>query len=241
MYTKYLYQGRGFVKIRTREFLLSEYNKKYPEIIQDPTDRLKQYFADRGMDFDKALVKAKKKFDRILKNREYKTIRITLYEYPMKTDRPRHTMSGHTYSPNAHANRDYFSKALRKVIGDVKLINTPAEIQIDAYLEMPNQVPPDEVILYEMGVLKVEDTPDYDNIAKCYTDMQLSNLVIDDDLYYKATLRKFYSVLPRVEIMVRYIATHESDYVFKKLKNRKSIKEALSNGLIVFEKMKEVE
>lgn len=227
------------MKIKTREMLLAEYNAKYPETIQDPVTRLKRYFSDRGLNFEKALEKADKKLNRIIKSREYQTIRITLYEYPMKTDRPRHTMAGRTYSPNAKQNRDYFGNALKRVLKDIKLINTPAELTIDAYLEMPSQVPPDEVILYEAGVLKVESTPDYDNIAKCYTDMQLDNLVIDDDLYYKATIRKFYSVLPRVELTIRYLKTHESDYVFKKLKSRKSIKEALSNDQIDFVKMKE--
>ena len=69
--------------------------------------------------------------------------------------------------------------------------------------------------------------------------MQLENLVLDYDLYYKATIRKFYSVLPRVELTIRYLASHESDYVFKKLKTRKSVKEALSNNQIEFERMKE--
>ena len=227
------------LKIKSRNELLNEYNNKYPEQIQDPTSRLKKYFEDNDLDFDKALTKADKKLRAIIKNRSYKTVRITMYEYPMKTDRPRHTKFGSTYSPNAKLNRTYFSKALKKVLGDIKLISTPAEIQIDAYLEMPNRVPPDEVILYEAGVLKVEDTPDYDNIAKCYTDMQLENLDLDDDLYYKATIRKFYSVLPRVELTIRYLASHESDYVFKKLKTRKSVKEALSNNQIEFERMKE--
>lgn len=227
------------MKIKTRDSLLKEYNSKYTEIIEDPEERLRKYFSDRNMDFDKAVKKAKKKLQDIAANRSYKVIKITMYEYPMKTDRPRHTRMGVTYSPNAKQNRSYFEKAMKKVFQNLKMISTPAEIHIDAYLEMPNQVPPDEVILYEAGVLKVEDTPDYDNIAKCYTDMQLENLVLDDDLYYKAVIRKFYSVLPRVEITIRYLATHESDYVFKKLKNRKSVKEALLHNQIEFKKMKE--
>lgn len=228
------------MKIRSRDSLLLEYNDAYPRIIQDAEARLRQYFDDHDLNFNKALKKAKTKLQTIIETRSYKTVRITMYEYPMKTDRPRHTRFGRTYSPNAKANRRYFEKALEKVIQDLKLINTPAAIQIDAYLEMPNRVPPDEIILFEAGVLKVEDTPDYDNIAKCYTDMQLGNLILDDDLYYKAIVRKFYSVLPRVEITVRYLATHESDYVFKKLKNRKSIQDALSNNQIEFVKMEEL-
>lgn len=227
------------MKLKTRKSLLSEYNEKYPVAILDPEDRLMQYFKDHNMNFEKAKKKAAKKLNRIIKHREYKTIRITLLEYPMKTDRPRHTHNGHVYSPNAHDNRSYFEKALKKVVSDLKLINTPAEIRIDAYLEMPKQVPPDEVILYETKVLNVEDTPDYDNIAKCYTDMQLANLIVDDDLYYKAVICKYYSVLPRVEITIRFLAAHESDYVYKKLKNRKSIKEALLHNQIIFEKIEE--
>lgn len=225
-------------KIKTRAALLKDYNDKYPEIITDPEQRIISYFEKNNLDLSKALEKAKKKADVIISSRQYKVIQIILYEYPMKTDRPRHTMSGRTYSPNAKSNNEYLRSAIKDICESLKLIHTPAEIEIDAYLEMPHQMKPDEVILYEAKVLQVEDTPDYDNIGKCYTDMLKNNIILDDDIFWSGTVRKYYSLLPRVELRIIYITTHESDYVFKKLKSRKSVKEAISDGLIEFTKIK---
>lgn len=225
------------MKFKTRQQKLAEYNANYPDRIYDPEKCLRQYFLERKWDLEKATKKAQKKLNDILEYRQYETIRMVLYEYPMKTDRPR-VLLGHAFSPNAKDNHLYLEKAIKKLCRDIKLINTPAEIQIDAYMEMPMQVKPDEVILFEAKVLNVEDTPDYDNIGKCYTDMLKNTLITDDDIFHTGTVRKFYSVLPRVEIRITYLKSHESDYIYKKLKNRKSIKEMISTGQVSLEKIK---
>lgn len=224
------------MKIKSRKELLKEYTAKYSSVENDPAQRIKDYFENNNLNLDKAITKAIKKMQTIEENREYKTVHITMYEFPMKTDRPR-TFRGHTFSPNAAANHKYFGDAVSQICKHIKLINTPASIQIDAYMEMPNNVPPDEVILYEAKVLDVVDTPDYDNIGKCYTDIMKNNLISDDDIFHTGTVRKFYSLLPRVEITITYISDHESDYIFKKMKTRKSVKEAIKNGTIELRKL----
>lgn len=226
------------MKIKSRDKRIQEYNEKYTERISDPTDALRQYFVDRKWNLEKACHKAANKLAQIQKCREYESIHITMYEYPMKTDRPR-VFRGHTFSPNAAANHSYFEKAIKQVVKSFKLINTPAEIEIDAYLEMPSQMKPDEVILFEAKVLNPIDYPDYDNIGKCYTDMLKNVLVIDDDLFYKGTVRKFYSVTPRVEIYIRYLKQHESEYIYKKIKSRKSVKQAIKSGQCVMQRIGE--
>lgn len=224
------------MKIKTRDQRIREYNTKYTKRISDPEKALREYFVSRNWNLEKAIKKAKKKMLQIEEEREYETIHITMYEYPMKTDRPR-TFRGHTYSPNAAANHNYFEKAIKQVVKTFKLINTPAEVQIDAYIEMPSQVKPDEVILFEAKVLNPIDYPDYDNIGKCYTDMFKNVLAVDDDLFWKGTVRKFYSVTPRVEIMIRYLVKHESDFIYKKIKSRKSVKQAIETGQCVVKRM----
>lgn len=224
------------MKIKSRKDLLKEYSAKYSSIQADPTERIRDYFKTNNLNLDKAITKAIKKIETIEENRVYNTVHITMYEYPMKTDRPR-TFNGHTFSPNAAANHKYFGDAISQICKQIKLINTPATIQIDAYMEMPHNVSPDEVILYEAKVLDVVDTPDYDNIGKCYTDIMKNNLISDDDIFHTGIVRKFYSLLPRVEITITYIASHESDYIFKKMKTRKSVKEAIKNGMIELRKI----
>lgn len=217
------------MKFKSRKQLLKEYNEKYPIRIPDSTLALKHYFKTHGYNLEKAVRKATKKASQILERREYEHIRIVMYEYPMKTDRPR-TFGGRTFSPNAKDNHDYFEKAVKSVTKSFKLINTPAEIEIDAYLEMPSNVPPDEVLLFEADILNPIKYPDYDNIGKCYTDIQKNVLIIDDDIFYKGVVRKHFSVTPRVEIVIRYLTCHESDYIYKMIKNRKSVKELIKCG-----------
>lgn len=225
------------MKIKSRQEKLQEYNSKYPDREYDPDRVLRSYFKERKWDLNKACKKAAKKLEEINESREYETIRVVMYEYPMKTDRPRSTRYGHMYSPNAASNHEYFEKAIKKVAEAVKLITTPAEIEIDAYLEMPEQVKPDEVILFEAKAIDVVTTPDYDNIGKCYTDMLKNVFITDDDIFHTGIINKYYSILPRVEIRITYIKFHESDYIYKKLKTRKSIKELMDAGLISLGKL----
>ena len=225
------------MKIKTRKQKLLEYNEQYPVRDPEAVSRLETYIHNLK-NAEKWIRKAAKKALLIEERREYRTIHITLYEYPMKTDRPR-TVNGHTFSPNAAENKQYMRKAVSSIKKIVSLINTPASIVIDAYMEMPAQVSPDEVILFETKRLSPIDKPDYDNIGKCYTDMLTDVLITDDDIFSHGEINKWYSLLPRVEITIRYQTKHDSNYVFKKLRNRKSIREALENGTVKLEKLGE--
>ena len=225
------------MKIISREQKIREYNVKHPNRPDDSLECVKRYFSDKGLNLEKACEKASKKVARIIAERSYETIHIVLYEEPFATPRPRVTKSGRAFSPNASANKDYIVSAIGKIMETMKLISSPAEIRIEAYLEMPSNVPPDEVILFESKVLHPITKPDYDNIGKCYTDMLTGVVISDDDMFYKAEIVKYYSLLPRVEITITYLAKNESDYIYKKLKTRKTIKEGIESGRVVLEKL----
>lgn len=218
-------------KIKSRRTRMQEYEEAFPIRNPDALSRLESYLS-KQKNPDKILQKAADKAVQILEDREYESIHITLYEYPFQTARPR-TFKGHTFSPNAAENKAYFDTALHKVIETIKLINTPGEIEVEAYLEMPKAVPPEEVILFEARLLTPVEKPDYDNVGKCYTDMLTDVLIIDDDIFWRGEIKKFYSLLPRVEITIRYITKHESKYIYKKLKSRKTIKHGLETGQVV--------
>lgn len=223
------------MKIKSRSQKLAEYNEKYQGCTRDPVQAVKEYLS-KQKNPDKWVAKAHDKALIILEQREYETVRIVAYEYPMKTDRPR-TINGHTWSPNASENKSYFNDALSAVIDEIKLINTPGEIEIEAYLEMPEAVPPDEVILFEAKLLNPVDKPDYDNVGKCYTDVFTDVLTTDDDIFWRGEIRKYYSLVPRVHIVIRYIKKHESNYIYKKLKSRKSIKAGIAAGQVELTKL----
>ena len=219
------------MKIKNRKQRISEYNDKYQDRDLDIMKHLENYFKSRKWNFDKAVKKANMKAEKILEAREYETINLIFFEYPMKTERPRRA-GWKIYSPNAEENHSYFKEAWCNIVNDFKFINTPAEIEIKAYLEMPSAVKADEVLLFEAGVLDVLETPDYDNIGKCYTDMLKDILVVDDDLFHTGIIRKYYSVIPRVEVRITYLKQHESEFIYKKIKSRKRVKELEKGGLL---------
>ena len=220
-------------KIKSRRTRMKEYNDAYPIRNPDVIERLED-FLDTKKNPEKILKKALKRADELIESREYKTIHITLYEYPFSTMRPR-TFGGHTFSPNAAENKAYFKNALGKIAASFQLINTPAEIEVEAYLEMPKGIPADEVILFESKLLMPVTRPDFDNIIKCYMDMSTDVLTVDDDIFWRGELRKYYSLLPRVEIKIRFLGKHESKYIYKHLKDRKLIQEGLKSGQVKLE------
>ena len=60
----------------------------------------------------------------------------------------------------------------------------------------------------------------FDNVEKPYADMFTDNVWIDDIIVVDATIRKFYSVLPRVEIILQYqnhlYNKHQHDSMLKR-------------------------
>lgn len=224
------------MKIKSRDQRLREYNEVYPVRPSDSLELIEEYFKSHNLSLEKACDRASKKLKVIMDERSYESIHILLYEYPMETARAR-VVQGHAYSPNAAANKRYFEKAMEKVIETMRLITTPAEVRVDGYLEMPSTVPPDEVILFESKVLDVVSKPDGDNLIKAYLDMMTSVLTSDDDLFYHLEVNKYFSLLPRVDIYVDYLKKNESDYIYRKLKARKTIKEGIKAGRVVLEKL----
>lgn len=209
---------------------MERYNQTYPVRTEyDPTRAIDEYFKGNEKKKKKAFDKAAEKMKLIERELGYQTIHVVMYEYPMRTERPRTAFGGrHVYSPNAADNHSYFEKAVKSVIKTFKLINTPAEIHIEAYMEMPRAVKPDEVVLFELKALYPVDPPDYDNIGKCYTDMLKNVLIVDDDIFYRGSITKFYSLVPRVEFYITYQDKHTSDFIYKKICSRKSVKELVA-------------
>ena len=62
-----------------------------------------------------------------------------------------------------------------------------------------------DTYLAELGLIRPLLKPDFDNIAKKYSDMYNGNVWLDDSLVIDGRIRKYYSILPRVEIRLRYI------------------------------------
>ena len=65
-------------------------------------------------------------------------------------------------------------------------------------------------------------------VGKKYSDMSNNNIWIDDIVVVDATLRKYYSVLPRVEIDLHYANQLCNHHQYKAMINRKDFTEGMN-------------
>lgn len=236
------------MKIKSKNKLDAEYIDKYSSYeSMDDVYLIDKYFSDRGLNLEKYYDKSRSRAIKIFEEREEKQLRLIFCEFPLHTHRGRIAMGTRIYSPGAASYKKVFEKKLekskssefsknfnrrmKKTINDVvAIINTPMRITIDAYIEMPTTIPHEEIILFQLKILNVADTPDWDNIGKCYPDMMQDILILNDDLIYSGTVNKFYNLFPRVVVTFSYQDKHDSKYIFNKIKNRKRVKELIAAG-----------
>jgi Holliday junction resolvase RusA-like endonuclease len=213
-------------RIKNKKTKISEYNQKYSEIPKDdPIARVMHCIGDKLTERRvKEIIRRKNK---IIQNRTYSCISLTLYEEPSGSERPRHRSIGDmitTYVPNAKDNKNYILNFVKKLNKDIRVVHTPVYIKIDIYHPMPASASIEEQVLFEAKITPPATKPDIDNVYKAYTDNLIEILFLDDDLIYKANLEKFYSFLPRIEMKIYYEDQFSSQYVYNKIRNRKSFK-----------------
>jgi Holliday junction resolvase RusA-like endonuclease len=234
--------------MKTRKQKLQDYDDHFHKYFKNKNNELaliEQFFEENGYDLEKALEKGRERAIKILSKRIYKNIKITLYEAPFKTERGRVGVFKNIYSPNAADNHRYLEKKLLEQSERIEsvmdilsnVITTPSEICVNAYFPVPKVKKKHayEILLYITGILKVFRDPDYDNIAKAYTDMLNNTVIFDDKIFYKGVVNKYYAILPKVEIIVSYQEKHDSETLFENLGNTKMIKELVDKGLATLE------
>ena len=206
------------MKNRKQKQLL--YNQTYSEIPRDYNERLlymidKYHISESQMD---QIIYRKRNIEERLYFIDYVLI---LYEEPEGTPRPRFRIINkanymdaaiaspnfvHVYQPNAADDFRYMQK-----LGEQDLLNlhqfvqTPCNITIDCFFKLPSDYSVSDKILAEYGLDWSIRKPDWDNIGKKYSDMYNTNVWLDDNLVISGTVNKFYSILPRVEIYLKYL------------------------------------
>ena len=170
-------------------------------------------------------------------NMQYFDLNIILYEEPEGTPRPRFRIVNrknfanqaisnsnfvHVYSINAKDDFMYMRRLVESELLSLnQLINTPCIIEFDAYYKTPSSFSITDKFMAELGLTDPITKPDWDNIGKKYSDMYNHNVWIDDSLVKKGTVEKFYSILPRVEIKLRYLNCVFNKYQYNMIINRK--------------------
>ena len=171
----------------------------------------------------------------------YYDLNIVLYEEPEGTPRPRFRIVNrknfineaitnsnfvHVYSINAKDDFLYMRRLVEsELLSLEQLINTPCNIEFNAYFKTPSGFSITDKFMAELGLIDPTTKPDWDNIGKKYSDMYNHNVWIDDCLVKKGTVEKFYSILPRVEINLKYLNCVPNKYQYNMITNRKDFSE----------------
>lgn len=222
--------------MRSKKEKLLQYMNRYGAIPRDRVQRLEYLFDTLNIDDTKA--------DEILQYRNdfinstyYTTLHIVLYEEPEHTPRPRarivhrsnliNAATGSNdfiqiYSITGRENKEFMKMYTQQNIHELnQLLCTPCDIEYRVYFPTPRYYNKTQVIMAEIGLDRPIIKPDFDNIEKSYADAFTGNIWIDDIVVVDATIRKYYSVLPRVEILLKYQNHLYNNHQFKSMIKRK--------------------
>lgn len=127
-------------------------------------------------------------------------IRLVIPGKPLGKQRPRVLKNGITYTPKETVDYEALIKQLYITQYFQKRLSGQLRIIITAYFPVPASAPKKIKEAMQNGGIRPGVKPDWDNIGKIVTDA-LNNLAYHDDKQIvEATVRKYYSDEPRVEI-----------------------------------------
>ncbi|MDD7416945.1 MAG: RusA family crossover junction endodeoxyribonuclease, partial [Spirochaetales bacterium] len=155
---------------------LLEYEEKYGSIPNDRDERL-QFIMSKAKDQDRTFSSVPKEIERIRKIK-WKTIKYVIYLIPKASPRPRKSMNGHFYVNGAADNKRFFKNFYKETL-DTPIIDTPCKFYCDSYLPIPNDMSLVNQFLAELGLIRPLKKPDFDNLAKTYSDMTQGILLFD--------------------------------------------------------------
>ena len=195
--------------------LVEEYNRLYSHL-PDDEDELENYIRDKYKVNQSKVDKLKE----IITNTEWKTIHLVLPIVPKPTPRPRTTSDGHMYVKGAADHKKFF----QAILEEKKIIYTIAKIDINVYIPIPSSMNSTEMLLAQQKYIRPIGSGDWDNIAKTYCDMMQGVLISNDNIIIEGTLRKFYSLKPKVEITLEYQDGFDYKYNQRKITSSKAYK-----------------
>lgn len=220
---------------KTRKEKMNEYMDKYAHIPKDYNERLMWMINKINLSSNKMdeIIEKKRNIEASLRYFDYK---IVLYENPEGAERPRFRLVNaknymnmaiqsknfvHVYSPNANNDHRYIHRLIdQELIQLNQMISTPMQVCINVYFKTPTYFNQADTILAEIGLYRHIQKPDWDNIGKKYTDMFNGNVWLDDNMITDGEVHKYYSILPRVEIYIRYLNHFPNYQQYSRVYNR---------------------
>lgn len=222
--------------MKNRKQKMSEYLQKYSDIPKDYNERLDYLLSSYNLSDNRMMELVNKK--RVMESTmQYNSFNVVLYEDPEGAKRPRFRIVNrknlsnvakansdfiHVYSPNAAEDNAYMHRLIGSELDYLdRFIQTPCQVTINTYSKTPSYFNQVDTILAEIGLHRPIPKPDWDNIGKKYSDMFNANVWLDDQLVTDGSVHKYYSILPRVEIYIRYLNCVTNIYNYNQITNRK--------------------
>lgn len=207
--------------MKNRKHKFYEYEEKYGEIPENFQDRL-EWMYDKYNINPKKQQEILEKRNRMMNTLDFLDIKVVLFEEPEGSPRPRFRIVNrynlanmamansqfvHVYSITGKEDNMYMRRLLDS--GELnqvqELLYTPCDVEFNAFVKTPNSLNTTDIFLAEIGLIRPTNKPDWDNIGKKYSDMFNSNIWLDDTLVVDGTVRKYYSIKPRVEVHLKYM------------------------------------
>ena len=213
------------------------YESKYSEIPRDYIERLSWMYDKYHITKAKAEEILRAKYN-ILSSLYYSDdILVVLYEEPEGSPRPRaRYVNKSNLTSYAKSDPGYIQvysltgasdrKFMKRLIDDNDLMKldhlicTPCDVEYNTFSKTPSSYNTINTFLSEVGIIRPISKPDFDNMEKKYADMYNGNVWIDDALVQDAAIHKYYSILPRVEIRLKFLNLLYTKYQYEQIIKR---------------------
>lgn len=207
-------------KHKTTKDIFDEYEEKYGAIPLDDEvgcrSSILDYLRDKYKRVDMNTVS---EMISQIESIEWKTEEYVIPIIPKPAARPRYSFeTRHFYVPGASDNKTI----MKKILGiSPSLILSRTEIELYVYQPTPcYKMNQNEIYVAELGYIRPLIDPDVDNFAKAYLDAIQGVLIADDNIITGALIEKYFSVKPRIEIVLRYQTQFDSKYNEKVINDR---------------------
>ena len=222
--------------MKNRKTKFYEYEEKYAHIPDDYNERLVWMCEKYNLSDKKKEEILLKKYD-IMNSIEYNTIKVVLFEIPEGSPRPRFRLVNRYNLANAAASNSQFvhvysitgkedNMYMERLISNGELsqlnqiIYTPCDVEYNAFLPTPSTYNITDTFLAEIGLIRPLVKPDWDNVGKKYSDMFNENIWLDDTLVIDGTVRRYYSIKPRVEVYLKFTNMLYNKHQYNSIKQR---------------------
>lgn len=209
------------MKRKTRKQKHDDYVEKFGHIPIDYRERL-NWLYDELKITDRQAFEILHKRDMMIESLSYIDTEIILFEVPEGSPRPRFRLVNranlsnmamsnpnfvHVYSLTGKEDNVFMKRLMSQEDFNAldQMICTPCTIDIYAFMKTPSYYNREDTILAEIGLHRPISKPDWDNLGKKYSDMFNANMWLDDTLVIDGSIHRYYSVLPRIEIRLRYL------------------------------------